>query len=540
MCLLLIEYCGIKKLSLFDEHLVLKRTYLHHMNDISQLHTALNTDLHEVLRVQRNVQQDVASKQSLHVLESWTNASDALLKAIQTNPYKSPFVQQCRVNYCHAYRAVMEQCGHTTYQSSLISSPNGLISTRKRTLSQHHIGGHDSIRQVSTKRLTRKNKDHKKSTQSPTALFKRAWSAFLSAIRKLQHVILIGGRTFLSLLKQAVSLFFSGIKFTLKVVFLPVILMGRILRTGTRVAVRNVLHYWRTAMFFLVIAMGVLIMPNSSIALFKHVMPNKSSHPYMVTHEDQIKSILTTGTKDIASFIRVGVPQFTFDFLRIWHLVLADTSSYLVGLILHGANKFVTNTIGKEYLPFFNLDKVHNASVYYDGLRAYRKTHNHDPLIQAYVQAFETTKQNTPESIQNNLDEHTMQPMDTFFKRYVKGETEAQEDVRQVTVGQMGTSVLTWYRHLPKQSYTPQTKSTMMNITLNNKQQARAAHCIQKWAKRASHCSIYQMLCFYFLFVAGATTIESMNKSLLLIQRAKRTKDFIAAYETMSVSATLG
>ena len=506
------------------------------MNDISQLHTALNTDLHEVIRVQRDVQQDMTSKQSLHVLESWTNASDALLKAIQTNPYKSSFVQQCRVNYCHAYRAVMEQCGHTTNQTSHLSSPVGLISTRKRTLSQHHIGGHDTIRQVSAKRLTNKKKP---TNRSPTTLFKRAWSAFLSAIRKLQHVILIGGRTFFSLLKQAVSLFFSGIKFTLKVVFLPVILMGRILQTGTRVAVRNVLHYWRTALFFLVITMGILIMPSSSIALLKHLMPNKSSHTFMISREDSIKRIFTTGTKDIASFVRVGVPQFTFDFLRVWHLVLADTSSYILGGILHGAHKFVTNTIGKEYLPFFKLDKVHSSSIYYDGLRAYRKTHNHDPLVQAYVQAFETTKQNTPESIQNNLDDETIQPVKAFMKRYVKGETEAEEDVRQVTVGKMATNLITEFRHLPKPPQSTLAEPTTL-IPLNNKQQARAAHCIQRWAKQASHCSIYQMLCFYFLFVAGATTIESMNKSMLLIQQAKRTKDFMAAYETMGMSATLG
>ena len=508
------------------------------MNVISHLHTALNTDLQTVLHVQRNFQQDVATKQPLHDLESWTNASDALLKAVQTNPYKSPFVQQCLVKYCYAYRVVMKQCGYT-HQSNLLSSPIGPISTRKRTLSQHHIGGIDSIRQVSVKRLTRTSKDHKKSTKSPTTLFKRAWNAFLSAIRKLQHVILIGGRTFFSLLKQAVSLFFAGVKFTLKVVFLPVILMGRILRLGTRVAVRNVLHYWRTALLFIVIAMGILIMPNTSIALLKHIMPNKSCHVFLMTHEDRIKSILTTGTRDVGSFIRVGAPQFTFDLLRIWHLILADISSYTFGGFMHGAHKIVTNTIGKEYLPYFKLDKVHSSSIYYDGLRAYRKTHNHDPLIQAYVKAFETTKQNTPESIQNNLDDETIQPVKALIKRYVKGETEAEEDVRQVTVGKMATNLFTEFRHLPKPPHSPQAVPTTL-IPLNNKQQARAAHCIQRWTKQASHCTIYQMLCFYFLFVASATTIESMNKSLLLIQRAKRTKDFIAAYETMGMSATLG
>lgn len=501
------------------------------MNDISQLHTALNTDLHAIIRIHRTLQQDAAKQQPSHALESWTDASDTLLKAIETKPYKSVFVQQCLANYRDAYQSVMEQYGY--HQPSSI-----LASTRKRICSQHNVGGHASIRQESKKRLTSRQKNPQQS-KSPTTLFKRAWSAFLSAIRKLQHVILIGGRTFFSLLKQAVSLFFSGIKLTLKVVFLPVILMGRILRTGTRVAVRNVLHYWRTALFFLVIAMGILIMPSSSIALLKHMMPNKSSHAFMVSHEDTIKRTFTTGTKDIASFVRVGVPQFTFDFLRIWHLVLADTSSYALGGILHGAHKFVTNTIGKEYLPFFKLDKVHSSSIYYDGLRAYRKTHNHDPLVQAYVQAFETTKQNTPASIQNNLDDETIQPVKAFMKRYVKGETEAEEDVRQVTVGKMATNLITEFRHLPKPPQSTLAEPTTL-IPLNNKQQARAAHCIQRWAKQASHCSIYQMLCFYFLFVAGATTIESMNKSMLLIQQAKRTKDFMAAYETMGMSATLG
>jgi hypothetical protein len=509
------------------------------MNDISQLHTALNTDLHTVISVQRNLQQNVASKQPLHVLESWTNASDALLKAIQTNPYKSPSVQQCRVNYCNAYRAIMELCGYT-YQSSLLSSPIGLIATRKRTLSQHHIGGHDSIRQVSTKRLTRRKKVHKKSTKSPTTLFKRAWGAFLSAIRKLQHVILIGGRTFFSLFKQAVSLFFAGVKFTLKVVFLPVILMGRILRLGTRVSVRNALHYWRTALLFLVIAMGILIMPQTCIPLFKHIMPNKSCHEYVKNREDKVISIFTTGTRDIGSFIRFGAPQFTFDLLRIWHLVLADISTYTIGGLMHGAHKFVTNTIGKEYLRYFMLDKVHSRSMYYDGLRAYRKTHNHDPLVQAYMKAFETTKQNTPESIQNNLDDETIQPVKALIKRYVKGETEAEEDVRQVTVGKMATNLVTEFRHLPKPPHSPQAAPTTL-IPLNNNQQGRAAHCILRWAtKQATHCTIYQMLCFYFLFVAGVATVEGMNKSLLLIRIAKHGKDFIAAYETMGVSATLG
>ena len=528
------------------------------------LHIALARDFHTVLATQRTYlanatrttdAQTVALQNT--ALHAWTAATEQLLALFTAAP-ASKNALAVRVPpgpmavYRNAYGRVLASYGRVSQASSL-ATINNMGTRRTHATRGTHLalsrrrrrGGTEATARPSQRRRSSVSKKQS-SSEPPTSLFQRAWKGFLTALSNVKYAVALGVRTVLSLLKQAILLFFASVKLALKIAFWPVQMIGSLLQLGTRVAVRNAMYYWRISCMLIIMTMGSAMLPRGPYVLLQEATGHHPAlNAILNTHKDSLRTMWDTSAKGLLTIVSVGVPQFTYDFLRIWHLLLADGTALFFGGLVHKLHSACVAMVGKKWSPFLGFDSSINPEVYYQGLCAYRKSHHdNDPLIKLYMQASETTKTKASPSVTSEWTKDTTLLTEALKKRDLEGETKAVEDIRKVTLGQVGTGMWTWFRQSPLQktvtAVTSQSKPSSWPV-LDKLQRTSASLAIQKWTQHASsRCTVHQLLCAYFVIVQGGTgSFEGVRDALAALSKAAQARNVLAAYEMMGVAAKM-
>ena len=519
------------------------------------LHTALATDLHTVLATQRAYLADATRTTDAQTvalqhtaLRAWTAATDELL-ALLTATATPATGLDVRVPpsplaaYRVAYGRVLASYGRVGQASSSATmGGEGAVRTQRRR------GGKEATR---TKRASSRKRAAPTAAapaaEPPTTLFQRAWRGLLAALANVRHAVALGARTFVSLLKQAFHLFFAGVKLALKVAFWPVRRMGALLRTGTRVAVRTAVYYWHMCTVVVCLTMGVVTMATPTFQrLLKRVFKTPEAHQAIETHAGRINAAWDAGSKGLVR-ATVAYPQLTYDLLRVWHLVLADASAAVLGGFVRGIHSACVHTVGVDWSPVLGLAAATNAKAYHRGLRHYRKTHSgRDPLVQSYLLATSTKPLRSADAKDWTGDADAL--LASLFRRYGDGETEAVEDVRSVTLGRLAKGARKDARRLWAGLRTPSARrrtrrrrrAAAPSPCLDARQQSLAGRAVQTCVKRASHVTVHQLLCTYFVCAQlGVGAYEGVRAGRVALEAAVRARDVAAAYETMGVAARL-
>ena len=241
----------------------------------------------------------------------------------------------------------------------------------------------------------------------------------------------------------------------------------------------------------------------------------------------------------------VAYPQLTYDLLRVWHLVLADASAVVLGGFVRGIHSACVHTVGADWSPVLGLAAATNAKAYHRGLRHYRKKHSgRDPLVQSYLLATSTKPLRSADAKDWTGDADAL--LASLFRRYGDGETEAVEDVRSVTLGRLAKGARKNARRLWNELRTPSARRrtrrrrAVPSPRLDAHQQSLAGRAVQTCVKRASHVTVHQLLCSYFLCAQlGVGAYEGVRAGRVALEAAAKARDIAAAYETMGVAARL-
>ena len=538
------------------------------------LYKALTTDLYTVLATQRAYLADathITDAQTVALqhttLHAWTAATDELL-ALLTATVTGTTGLNVRVSpgplaaYRVAYGRVLASYGRVGQASATMVGT--AVRRRHYPQSERRCGG-KKAKGTSKKAVVRAS-SRSGSTSSravakparapgrppstaraepPTTLFQRAWRGFLSALANIRHAIVLGARTFVSLLKQAFQLFFAGVKLALNVAFWPVRQMGKLLQTATRTAARTVVYYWHMCTVIVCLTMGVVTMATPAFqGLLKRVFTSPKAHETIEASADRIHLAWSKGCKGLVQ-TTVAYPQLTYDMLRVWHLVLADASAVTLGAIIRSIHGVCVLTVGADWSPVLGLAAATSAKAYYRGLRLYRTTHHGcDPLVQSYVLATSTKSHRSANT--TSWTDGAEAFLASLFRRYGKGETEAVEDVRSVTLGRLAKGVRTDTRHLwrgftfGRAATTRRRRSSAPNPRFDSSQHSLISRAVQRCVKGASFVTVHQLLCSYFVFAhMGTGAYEGVRAGREALEVATRAQDVAAAYETMGVAAKL-
>ena len=539
------------------------------------LHTALATDLHTVLATQRAYlanptrttdAQTVALQHT--ALRAWTAATDELL-ALLTATATPATGLDVRVPpgsleaYRVAYGRVLASYGRVGQASSSATMGGGAVRRGPSSRSQRRRGGKQA-KQTSKPTVRASSRSGSTSSRAvakparaqgrppstaraepPTTLFQRAWRGFLAALANIRHAIFLGARTFVSLLKQAFQLFFAGVKLALNVAFWPVRQMGALLQTATRAAARTVVYYWHMCTVIVCLTMGVVTIATPAFqGLLKRVFTSPKAHVIIEASADRIHLAWSKGCKGLVQ-TTVAYPQLTYDMLRVWHLLLADASAVTLGAIIRSIHGVCVLTVGADWSPVLGLAAATSAKAYYRGLRLYRTTHHGcDPLVQSYVLATSTKSHRSANT--TSWTDGAEAFLASLFRRYGKGETEAVEDVRSVTLGRLAKGVRTDTRHLwrgftfGRASRTRRRRSSAPNPRFDSSQHSLISKAVQTCVKGASFVTVHHLLCSYFVFAyMGTGAYEGVRAGREALEVATRAQDVAAAYETMGVAAKL-
>ena len=115
----------------------------------------------------------------------------------------------------------------------------------------------------------------------------------------------------------------------------------------------------------IMMTMGLITMPKERLCSFlKHATRNSEMDDVLDSEEATMCDMWQKCARRIVSFLSVGASQFTYDFLRIWHLLIADISAKVFGGFCHLIHKTCVATIGQEWSPFLGFDAATNANVF--------------------------------------------------------------------------------------------------------------------------------------------------------------------------------
>ena len=464
--------------------------------------------------------------------------------------------------YKSAYRSLWNQLrGH--------HSENGIrhiggqpisVASKRKSVSRSPSTHKSVIRKTSTQKPLLRNpstrtrsSQRRKSIQkaSSKTILQRAWHTLLYSLNALQGIITTSVTTFVAVLKYAVSLFFSALRMAMQVAFAPVRWIGSLLKTGTRAAFKKAIYYWKSCMGVLLLVLTMIFSTDLYTLVHDVFLKNgKLNEEALQRIRHKINAIWVSSCVPLASFVAVGIPQLTYDMLRVWHMLLLDGSTKACFAVI-GSTRYIEDIIGSEWMASVGGVLTFNKTLHkwYKRIIHDRKTrHRGDPLVTTYVHACNTfPKQVSSKSLQSfEWNAQATQTWQYFLKRYVRGDIDSAGDVRHAKLTDLVHSTLS---SKTRQGLDNQWKRMIGqlpdNLMFSKSQHMTALHKgmtnVHRWASRsANNLTVYHLMCGYFMLVSqGPGCIEGIRDALVAIKNAKNAAAIGAAYEILGVSERL-
>jgi len=278
-----------------------------------------------------------------------------------------------------------------------------------------------------------------KKASSVSATVSRAWKTFYNYVR---YAFTLTGTAFERALVYAVKTFYNAFVTLFKVLFYPLLLVTRSIHYVTKSVATFFITQWKRVIgvLFIVFATTMTLDETRFTSLVTEPEPepeptggresgestmdgaHQQQPPKTVHHhrtmQQKTKALQHTMLHDLyvplLTFVTIGLPQLTYEMLRIWHFVLADGATSFVDMFVSSL-RFAKSLLPESLQSCMQWQALESASLSTRLAQSRSKQRTTDPLLQSYVSALQTiakkTTQLTATARSSKLDAASHQKM---------------------------------------------------------------------------------------------------------------------------------
>lgn len=419
-------------------------------------------------------------------------------------------------------------------------------------------GGADRTRSTSRKSPRKSRKSRKSShassarnapTDAPGSLLQRAWRAFLDGLAYAGTLLVTAPTKALQIIKQVATVLGQVFQGLIRVLFAPLTGVAYLVRWGMRAGVHLVARTYQTlfTVVMLALVMCLCIDPNATL---KGQCP-ASAQPHIDKHAGSVRAIWTKACVPLFALVTRGIPQMTYDLLRVWHLTLGLGANVFVDALFAPAGRWAQRLFGKA---------LHDGTAdaqptgWKHAAHQYRERHGgNDPLANAFTKAWDRVVganaakgakganekgDGTDAAAPTKWSDATADAWKQVVRRYVKGDVETMNDVRVLRVGEavakMGTDL--------KNPLDEMVGDTVGRVVgdIAPAQVLKLGKSTRKWAdKQVGNYTVYTLLTWYLLSVGGGPGLQGAREGYASVMHAQNAGEVVRAYETLGVAAVM-
>ena len=373
-------------------------------------------------------------------------------------------------------------------------------STSKRiSKSNTKPNGRTSKQQADTGATSVHTSKASTSSKPRLSLFSVVRAVAKSVVHYVHKAFRCTGEAFTRALTKAMRLFSKTLIRLLKFVFYPVVVITRGVRTITKGVAKMFFTHWKRifAVLFLILAFIVSVDEYKLAEWAGHSIVQSDNAGTMMHNKAQmVNSILQQYfTTPLLTFISVGLPQLTYELLRVWHFVLADGAMSMLDLMVSGLR------LSKSLLPeslrglmnWQKLESLHFSKRLHNARTA--EIQQGDPLLKSYLNAQRAMlrkQKHTSEALQKagwskasrkDLDvvwketvNETQRSGQSAYKKYIEGDVKKDKgNVQTLTLSQAydqlkNTHVSTYKGKKPRRFIKPvKVRNVLKPLSVNNR-----------------------------------------------------------------------
>ena len=279
----------------------------------------------------------------------------------------------------------------------------------------------------SAKRESSASTTHATTTQknrgsfSITATFGVAWKRFARYAEKAYQYT---GEPFVNALSKAFRVLRKMLTKLLKFVFYPIVVITRGIRFITKNIAKAFFAHWKRilAVLFVVLALVVSIDEHKLAQWAGASTPTSVNAQVLVENKAQLVSALLSKhlVTPLLSFLAVGLPQLTYELLRVWHFVLADGMTSLLDTMVAGLKlaKAILPASARSLIDWHKLESTQFSKRLHDARTA--DIQNGDPLLKSYLNAHQAMMRRQKQSVdafrQAGWKKESREGLDTLWK----------------------------------------------------------------------------------------------------------------------------
>lgn len=234
------------------------------------------------------------------------------------------------------------------------------------------------------------------------------WGKFITGFKK---ALSASGPQMMRTLQRCAELLCRGLVKLLRVVFLPLLTMMRLVYKTTEAITYTLLTQWKRV-FSLLFFMVAIVVCMDEQKLVDALLPREVTTPSK-EETDATATATSNGSRihdtygrkvtavkkvfqkclyiPLSTFLAVGLPQLTYELLRVWHLILVDGVVLLRDLMVSGldsAKTLMPESISK--CMRWDLLESESMGARLAGIRKNQVVNGRDPLLRSYLAAKST------------------------------------------------------------------------------------------------------------------------------------------------------
>lgn len=289
---------------------------------------------------------------------------------------------------------------------------------------------------------TQKKKHQRFSIVGP---FRVAWATFVHYVKKAYTYSSGGGEPFVDALSKGFRVLCKMLIRLLRFLFYPVVLITRGVKYITKHIAKAFFTQWKRILAVLFIALALVV----SIDEYKlaewagvQTVASNNAHTLALNKASLVKTLLGQQfLTPLIGFLTVGLPQLTYEMLRIWHFVLADGMTSLLDMMVAGLKlaKALLPSSAKALIAWDKLESATFSKRLHEARTA--DIHIGDPLLKSYLNAHQTLLDRQKQSkdafrkagwkkesradldkLWHSIKEDAKSGRSTSYNKYIKGE----------------------------------------------------------------------------------------------------------------------
>jgi hypothetical protein len=235
------------------------------------------------------------------------------------------------------------------------------------------------------------------------------------------------GKDFLKQFTRAIRLLSHMLIKLLKVVFYPILLITKTVSYVTKNTVKFFFMAWKRVLAVVFLMLAVVMCVNehrlaewSGVTLSRADNKKSPIHRKLLLSKDILVEHLYT---PILTFLSVGLPQLTYEVLRIWHFILADNATFLLDM-LATAVRFAKRLLPESWqslLAWERLEKNGFAKQLQEGRK--KDIRKGDTLLKFYLNAsntiVDTSKRSTHAFLNAGWSGSSREELDVLWKNTI-------------------------------------------------------------------------------------------------------------------------